>query len=113
MRRQSIVRRGFTLIEVLVAVAIVGLIVTAGFKLTSLSLWYLSGVGEEQELVNAAQKIQLDYLTKDDMSDTGEKDGVKWKTMTDSVPVVGDLELTFRKLIVEYKNREMILYLPE
>ena len=106
-------RGGFTLIEVLVAVAIVGLTIAAGFKLTSLSLWYLSGVREEQELINAAQKIQLEFLTKKDMSDTGEKDGVKWKVTTDSVPVVKELELTFRKLTVEYKNREMILYLPE
>jgi hypothetical protein len=55
----------------------------------------------------------LDYLTKEDMMDRGEKDGVKWKTETDSVPTLGDLELTFRRLVVEYQGREMILYLPE
>jgi hypothetical protein len=47
------------------------------------------------------------------MPDSGEKDGVKWKVETDSVPVVDDLELTFRRLTVEYKEREMVLYLPE
>lgn len=105
--------RGFTLIEVLVAIAIVGLVVTAGFRLLSLSLWSLGEVRDERELVNTAQKVQLEYLTQKDMPDTGEKDGVKWKVTTDSVPIVKELELTFRKLTVEYKNREMTLYLPE
>ena len=105
--------RGFTLIEVLVAIAIVSLVITAGFRLISMSLWSLNEVRDERDLVNAAQKVQLDYLTQEGMPDTGEKDGVKWKVTTDSVPVVKELELTFRKLTVEYKKREMTLYLPE
>ena len=106
-------RRGFTLIEVMVAVAIVGLVIAGGFKLITVSLRVLAEVKLEQELVNEAQKVYIDYLTREDMSDRGEKGGVKWKTETDSVPAVGDLELTFRRLVVEYQEREMILYLPE
>jgi prepilin-type N-terminal cleavage/methylation domain-containing protein len=106
-------REGFTLLEVLVAVAIVGLVTAGGFKLIALSLRTLSEVSLEKELVNEAQKVYLDFLTKDDMPDSGEKDGVQWKVETDSVPVVDELELTFRRLTVEYKEREMILYLPE
>lgn len=105
--------KGFTLIEVLVAIAVVALVVTAGFRLISMSLWSLNEVRDERELINAAQKVQLEYLTRKDMPDTGEKDGVQWKVTTDSVPVVKELELTFRKLTVEYKKREMTLYLPE
>jgi prepilin-type N-terminal cleavage/methylation domain-containing protein len=104
---------GFTLLEVLVAVAIVGLVTAGGFKLIALSLRTLSEVSVEKELVNEAQKVYLDFLTKEDMPDSGEKDGVKWKVETDSVPVVDELELTFRRLTVEYKEREMVLYLPE
>ncbi len=105
--------KGFTLIEVLVAVAIVGLVVAGGFKLIALSLRTLSEVKAEQELVNEAQKLHLDFLTKEGMADSGEKDGVKWNVTTDSVPVVKDLELTFRKLTVEYKGQQMVLYLPD
>jgi hypothetical protein len=95
------------------AVAIAGLVVAGGFKLITVSLQALAEVKLEQELVNETQKVYLDYLTKEDMMDRGEKDGVKWKTETDSVPTLGDLELTFRRLIVEYQGREMVLYLPE
>jgi hypothetical protein len=91
----------------------VGLVTAGGFKLIALSLRTLSEVSLEKELVNEAQKVYLDFLTKEDMPDSGEKDGVQWKVETDSVPVVDELELTFRRLTVEYKEREMILYLPE
>ena len=114
-------RRGLTLLEVLVAVAVAGLVIAAGFKLIVLSLNTLSLVTAEQALVNEAQKVYLYFLAKKDLPDTGErKDGedaeayvVKWKVDTDSVPVADDLELTFRRLTVEYRDREMVLYLPE
>ncbi|MDR1979885.1 MAG: prepilin-type N-terminal cleavage/methylation domain-containing protein [Synergistaceae bacterium] len=106
-------RGGFTLLEVLVAVAVVGLVTAGGFKLIALSLRMLAEVRTEQELVNEAQKVYLDFLTKEDMPDSGEQDGVKWKVETDSVPVVDELELTFQRLTVEYKEREMVLYLPQ
>ena len=112
MPRVGETRSGFTLIEVMVAVAIVGLVIAGGFKLITVSLITLNEVTLQQELINEAQKVRLDYLTKGDLPDKGEKDGVKWKTERDSVPV-GGLELTFRKLVVEYRDREIILYLPE
>ena len=95
------------------AVAIVGLVTAGGFKLISLSLRTLSEVSLEKELVNEAQKVYLDFLTKEDMPARGEKGGVQWKVETDSVHVVDEVELTFRRLTVEYKDREMVLYLPE
>jgi prepilin-type N-terminal cleavage/methylation domain-containing protein len=106
-------RGGFTLIEVMVAVAIAGLVIAGGFKLITVSLRTLTEVRLEQELINEAQKVYLDYMTRKDMADRGEKDGVKWKTETDSTSALGDMELRFRKLIVEHRDREMTLYLPE
>ena len=106
-------RPAFTLIEVMVAVAIAGLVIAGGFTLITVSLRALAEVKLEQELINAAQKVYLDFLTREDMANKGEKDGVKWKTETDSSKVIGDMELKFRRLIVEYQDREMILYLPD
>ncbi|MDR1875473.1 MAG: type II secretion system GspH family protein [Synergistaceae bacterium] len=106
-------RPGFTLLEVLVAVAIVGLVTTGGFRLISLSLRTLNDVRAERDLIDRAQKVYLEFQTKEDMSDSGEKDGVKWSVATDSVPVFNDLELSFRRLTVEYGDREMVLYLPD
>jgi prepilin-type N-terminal cleavage/methylation domain-containing protein len=112
-------RSGFTLLEVLAAVAIAGLVITAGFELVTLSLNTLSRVDTEQALINEAQKIYLDFLARKDLPDSGERKDddeiyvVKWRVETDSVPVVDDLELTFRRLTVEYRDREMVLYLPE
>ena len=106
-------RAGFTLVEVLAAVAVAGLVIAGGFKLVTVSLRALAEVRLEHELINEAQKVYLDYMTKENMPDRGEKDGVKWKTETDSVPTIGDMRLTFRRLVVEYQEREFILYLPE
>ena len=106
-------RAGFTLIEVMVAVAVAGLVIAGGFKLVTVSLRALTEVRLEQELLNEAQKLAVDYLTRMDMPNRGEKDGVKWDTETDSALIVGELELVFRRLVVEYQDREMALYLPE
>ena len=104
-------RGGFTLVEVMVAVVIVGLVAAGGFKLIGLSLRMLADVRLERELVDEAQNIYLDFLTKEDMPDKGEKNGVKWTAEPASVPV-DELELRFRKLLVEYQGRAMNLYLP-
>ena len=106
-------RTGFTLIEIMVAVAVAGLVIAGGFQLVTVSLRTLSEVRLEQQVVSEAQKVYLDYMTKEDMTDRGEKDGVKWKTETDSAATIGDMELTYRRLVVEYQDREIILYLPE
>ena len=106
-------RAGFTLIEIMVAVAITGLVIAGGFQLLTVSLWTLSEVRLEQELVDEAQKVYLEYMTREDMPNRGEKNGVRWRIETDSITIDGFMELAFRKLIVEYQGREMTLYLPE
>ena len=73
-------RRAFTLMEVLVAVAIAGLVISAGFRLIALSLRSLAEVRLERELAVAAQRIWLEFRTKEDMPEKGEKDGVSWES---------------------------------
>ena len=103
---------GFTLIEVMVAVAITGLVIAGGFKLLTVSLQALTEVKLEQELMSAAQKVHLDYMTREDMPNRGEKDGVRWRTEAGSTTIDGFMEIAFRRLFVEYQGREMTLYLP-
>ena len=106
-------RRAFTLMEVLVAVAIAGLVIAAGFRLIAMSLRSLAEVRGERELAAAAQRVWLEFRTKEDTPDKGEKDGVTWETELDSVPVVGDMELPFKRVKVTLEGRSMLLYLPQ
>ncbi|GHV39730.1 hypothetical protein FACS1894187_20030 [Synergistales bacterium] len=112
-------KNGFTLIEVMVSVVVVSLVITAGYTLIGVSLRMLSMVETERALLSEAQKIYLDFLTQSDMTDTGEKQEegspyiVKWSVETDSVPVVDELELTFRRLTVEIGDREIVLFLQD
>jgi len=105
-------KTGFTLVEIMVTVAIAGLVLTGGLNLVGVALRALVDVRLEQELVSEAQKVYLEYLTREDMPDRGERDGVRWRAETDTISAFGNYELGFRRLIVEYQDREMILYLP-
>ena len=73
------------------AVAIAGLVVSAGFRLIAMSLRSLAEVRAERELAAAAQKIWLEFRTKEDTPDKGEMDGASWEAERDSVPVDGDM----------------------
>ncbi|MBQ9566290.1 MAG: prepilin-type N-terminal cleavage/methylation domain-containing protein [Synergistaceae bacterium] len=105
-------RSGFTLMEVLVAVAIAGLVVAGGFRLLSLSFRSLGEVRKERELIAAAQKLWLRFRTEDGVPESGKEDGVEWSTEKDSVPIE-DFELRFRRVRVTVEGRSMLLYLPE
>ncbi|MCR4819476.1 MAG: prepilin-type N-terminal cleavage/methylation domain-containing protein [Fretibacterium sp.] len=104
-------RGGFTLMEVLVAVAIAGLVVSAGFRLISMSLRSLAEIQGERGLTAAAQKLWLRFRTEEDMPDSGREDGVEWRTERDSVPIES-YELPFKRLTVTVGDRSMVLYLP-
>jgi prepilin-type N-terminal cleavage/methylation domain-containing protein len=118
-RSEQTRKDGFTLIEVMVSVVVVSLVITAGYTLIGVSLRMLAMVDTERALLSEAQKVYLDFLTKGDMADSGERQGesgsytgvVKWSVETDSVPVVDELELTFRRLTVEIGDREIVLFL--
>lgn len=98
--------------EVLVAVAIAGLVISAGFRLITMSLRSLTEIQGERELTAAAQKLWLRFRTEEDMPDSGKDDGVEWRTERDSVPIE-DYELSFKRLTVKVGERSMVLYLPQ
>ena len=98
--------------EVLVAVAIAGLVVSAGFRLITMSLRSLAEIQGERELTAAAQKLWLRFRTEEDMPDSGREDGVEWRTERDSVPI-DSYELPFRRVTVTVRGRSMVFYLRQ
>ena len=99
--------------EVLVSVAVAGLVISAGFKLIAMSYKLMAELEIEQELISASQKIWLRFRTDDDMPDNGTEDNITWRTEQDSVQVNEDYELKFRRVIISIGNRSTNIYLAE
>ena len=94
-------RRGFTLMEVLVATAIAGLVIAAGFRLIAMSYRLLGEISGERELISACNEVWLRFRIDEDMPSSGndDKKGYSWKTEDGSVPV-SDYEFRYRKVTV-------------
>lgn len=108
-------RRGFTLMEVLVATAVAGLVITAGFRLIAMSYRLLGEVRGERELVAAAQEVWLRFRVDADMPSSGKDDdkGYSWKADNESIPV-DDYELKYRKVTVTTEDgRSTVIYVSE
>ena len=111
--------KGFTLTEVLVAIAIAGLVISAGFRLIAMSSRLMGEIDAERELVSAAQRIWLRFRIDSRMPDSGRDDmnnNVTWKTEHDNIPV-GDYELSFKRVKVTLNSpgnqRSMIIYIAD
>lgn len=106
--------KGFTLMEVLIAIAIAGLVITGGFRLIAMSYRLMSEIENERNLILAAQKIWLRFRTEKDMPDTGTDDenNIKWRAEKSSVPVDA-YELNYKRVTVSTNDRSMIIYVPE
>ena len=100
--------------EVLIAIAIAGLVITGGFRLVAMSYKLMSEIEGERDLLSAAQRIWLRFRTEEDMPDSGRDDehNITWRAENASVPV-DDMELKFKRVTVSTNNRSMIIYVPE
>ena len=110
-------RKGFTLMEVLVATAIAGLTITAGFRLVAMSVRLLNEAKSERELTEAAERILLDFKNDEDMPSSGTEDGeapYSWEASEMSIPV-DTFELKLRKVNVSRKStgHSMHIYVAE
>ena len=105
--------KGFTLLEVLVAVAILGLVAAGSLRLMIISSRTLIEVEEARDLLNEARKIQLDFMTNDTKPTSGtENNKYKWDIKEGVWSVLdGQWELKYRKLTVETVNNEIVLYI--
>jgi len=98
--------------EVLIAVAILGLVATGSLRLMIISSRSLVAVEETRDLLNEARKIQLDFMTNDTKPTKGTVDKYKWEINEGSWPVLdGQWELRYKELTVETKNSEIVLYM--
>ena len=105
--------KGFTLLEVLVAVAILGLVAAGSLRLMIISTKALAEVEETRELLNEARKIQLDFMTDDTKPTSGAEGKYKWDVKESSWPVLGDQwEISYKELTVESENNAIVLYMP-
>jgi len=107
-------KRGFTLIEVLVTVAILGLVAVGSLRLMIISSKSLIEVSDTRVLLNEARIIQLEFMTDKTKPTHGTtKSGVKWDTKEGSWSVLdGRWELKYKELTVGTENNEIVLYMP-
>ena len=109
-------RKGFTLMEVLVATAIAGMVITAGFRLIAMSYKLMAEIEAERNLIEAARNIWLRFRIDPDMPDNGtdDKTNITWRAERESVPIRDGYELTYRRVVVSLPdNRSTVIYVAE
>ena len=107
--------KGFTLMEVLVSVAVAGLVISAGFRLIAMSYKLLGELQAERELANAAQIIWLRFRIDEDMPDNGTDDdnNITWRAEERSLNVE-DYELKFKRVTITIANgRSTVIYVAQ
>jgi prepilin-type N-terminal cleavage/methylation domain-containing protein len=106
-------KKGFTLLEVLIAIAILGLVATGSLRLMMISSKSLIEVEATRELLDEARKIQLEFMTNETKPSKGTRDKFKWDTKESSWPVLdGKWELKYKELKIETETNEIVLYMP-
>lgn len=101
--------------EVLVSVAVAGLVITAGFRLIAMSYKLMGELQAERDLISAAQNIWLRFRVDGDMPDNGtdDKNHITWSSQKVTVPV-DEYELTFKRVTVSTgEGRSTIIYVAE
>ena len=101
--------------EVLVATAIAGMVISAGFRLIAMSYRLLWELRAERELIAAAQDIWLRFRIDKDMSDNGTDDdtGIKWEAKEVTVPV-DEYELDYKRVTITLPSgRSTVIYIAE
>jgi len=101
--------------EVLVATAVAGLVITAGFRLIAMSYRLLGELDGERELISASQEIWLRFRTDENMPSSGrdDKKNISWEAANESV-TVEDYEFKYRKVTVTTASgRSAVIYVDE
>ena len=88
--------------EVLIATALAGMVITGAFRLIAMSVRLLGVADSELSLVNAGEYIWLSLRADPDMPEAGTDDdmGISWESEKVSIPVE-DYELNYRRVTVK------------
>lgn len=84
-------RRGFTLLEVLVALAVLGVAITAVLQVSSGSLRLLRLAGEHQDAVLLADRVARESVPTAPGVETGSEGAFTWERRVTLVPVAPEL----------------------
>lgn len=105
-------RKGFTLLEVLVAVAVLGLVAAGSLRLSAVATRTLGEVKSYSELMDKVQILETEVLLGS-RPDNGESDGLRWESFRYSYPLMDGLwKVEFRQLDVSLNGRTVTLYIP-
>lgn len=128
-------RKGFTMTEALIAVAVLGLVAAASLKLTAIAERGLRSVREYEELLDAASAKKIELMI-DPLDDLGVSGDMSWAvtdheqqmTLDDRIAMVAlnfddderdaqlekykDIPLRWRELEVTYKGKKLSFFLP-
>ena len=92
--------RGFTLVEVMVALLIMGLVATASLKMVALSERALAGVREREQLIDASTAVQM-ILMADPSKVSGVSGDIEWKVRDERRSPFADIKIDIDKLVSE------------
>lgn len=100
--------------EVLVSVAIAGMVISAGFRLIAMSMKLMIELQTERNLISAAQKIWLRFRTENDMPDNGtdDDDDIHWESQNQSIQI-DEYELTYRRVKITVGNSSTFIYVGD
>lgn len=103
---------GFTLLEVLVAVAVMGLAGAGALRLVVLSERGLAEARQQQFFIEDASRLRLDVIYGK-TSINGSSGDLSWETRTKDQPVLGNQwKIRYRTLSVKSKHRSIELIIP-
>ncbi len=91
-------QKAFTLLEVIVAISIIGVVVTASLGLMISSMKFYNACVEQKDMAYFLDRAIVGFLYQR-WPDSGEKDGYKWKFTRNDIALLG-----VESYIVEIQN---------
>jgi prepilin-type N-terminal cleavage/methylation domain-containing protein len=105
-------RRGFTLLEVLMAVGIMGLVVVGCLKLTLVAQKTLREVAVQRQLLDHARSLLIQDK-RGVLPDRGSEGELSWEIeKKDQQAEQGNFSLSYRIITVHYQGRNVQFHMP-